>query len=239
MLKAHELIGKNFTVPVGDGFIRVIDLMGDDVSVVQAARISYGDGTKTRSGDRSLIRYLMRNQHSTPFEMCELKIHVRCPIDVFRQWIRHRTASVNEYSTRYSLAIGEKTTTRHTDWRLQSANDKQGYDDFVDQAVGDVLTKNEKTFHEMADRIYDERIKSGVAREQARKDLPLCTFTEAYWKIDVRNLMNFLRLRLDSHAQHEIRMYAGQLELIFAEWMPMTYGAFYDYVKHAHTSITE
>ena len=173
-----EILGK--TLPVLDhGHIRVIDYMGDDAAIVQAARVSYGAGTKQVHEDRGLIRYLLRNAHTTPFEMCRLKLHVRVPMDCWRQWIRHRTASVNEYSTRYSEAIADQQGTLPGEWRLQAALNKQGSEGFLDPTQGERLTAEEADFHRSARDLYQSRIDRGVAREQARKDLPLSTYTEA------------------------------------------------------------
>ena len=199
-----DILGKTFPV-LDHGHIRVIDYMGDDAAIVQAARVSYGAGTKKVHEDRGLIRYLLRNAHTTPFEMCKLKLHVRVPMDCWRQWIRHRTASVNEYSTRYSEAISDQQTTLPGEWRLQAMMNKQGSEGFLDAATGEELTRTEAEFHQAAHDLYDTRIEQGVAREQARKDLPLSTYTEAYWSIDLHNLLHFLYLRMDSHAQYEIR----------------------------------
>lgn len=216
--------------PVGpDGFVRVIDYMGGDASIVQAARVSYGAGTKKVSEDRGLIRYLMRHYHTTPFEMAEIKFHVRVPMDAWRQWIRHRTASVNEYSTRYSIAIDAKQTTAPDEWRLQSTSNKQGSGGFLDVSKGEVLSAAEASLHATLQTEYERRIEWGVAREQARKDLPLSTYTEAYWKIDLHNLLHFLRLRMDSHAQKEIRDFAYVLSNIVHLWVPDTWEAFEDY----------
>ncbi len=195
-------------IPVLDaGFVRVVDYMGDDAAIVQAARVSYGKGTKRISEDRALIRYLMRNSHTTPFEMCEIKLHVRVPMDVWRQWIRHRTASVNEYSTRYSEAIDAAQATAAGAWRLQSAGNRQGSAGVLPAEAGERLSAEEASLQRQARDVYQARIDAGVAREQARKDLPLSTYTEAYWKIDLHNLLHFLDLRMDLHAQQEIRAY--------------------------------
>ncbi len=224
-----EILGKPFKL-LDDGFIRVIDYMGDDAAVVQAARVSYGKGTKMISEDRGLIRYLIRHWHTTPFEMCELKIHVRVPMDCWRQWIRHRTANVNEYSTRYSLAIDAAQKTSPQEWRLQSTVNKQGSGQDIDDTLGNKLTDRESQLQTLSREIYNERIEKGVSREQARKDLPLSTYTEAYWKIDLHNLLHFLRLRMDSHAQKEIRDYACTIgEKIVKKWLPLTWEAFEDY----------
>lgn len=224
-----KILGKPFNV-LDDGFIRVIDYMGSDTSIVQAARVSYGKGTKKVHEDRGLIRYLMRHQHTTPFEMCEIKFHVRVPMDCWRQWIRHRTASVNEYSTRYSIAIDAAQKTKPTEWRQQSSRNKQGSELFLDEWDGVSLSDKEKKIHNELREVYDERIKLGVAREQARKDLPLSTYTEAYWKIDLHNLLHFLALRMDIHAQFEIRSYANIIgNKIVKFWCPYVWEAFLDY----------
>lgn len=259
----EELRWKKFPV-LNDGFICLVDVMGDDSSVVQAARVSYGAGTKKVSDDRGLIRYLLRHRHTTPFEMCELKFLVRVPMDCWRQWIRHRTANVNEYSTRYSHAIDSQQTTEPGGWRAQSTNNKQGSSGFVEDWPEDVvvqgyndervevrenipymmpvqLDKNEATpghflseveqrLHKAAREAYETRLKFGVAREQARKDLPLSTYTEAYWKIDLHNLLHFLGLRMDGHAQFEIREYATIMgEQIVKPLFPLVWEAFTDY----------
>ncbi len=224
-----EVLGKPFKV-LDDGFIRVIDYMGSDESIVQAARVSYGKGTKKVHEDRGLIRYLMRHHHTTPFEMCEIKFHVRVPMDCWRQWIRHRTANVNEYSTRYSVAIDSAQTTTEDEWRLQSAGNRQGSAGFAENAKGKTLTEKERYLQSLAREIYDERLKMGIAREQSRKDLPLSTYTEAYWKVDLHNLLHFLYLRMDSHAQYEIRRYAETIgHEIVAKWCPNVWEAFMDY----------
>lgn len=224
-----EILGKKFPV-LDDGFVRVIDYMGSDESIVQAARVSYGKGTKKISEDRSLIRYLLRNRHTTPFEMCEIKFHLRVPMDTWRQWIRHRTANVNEYSTRYSVAIDAAQKTKPTQWRLQAKDNKQGSDGFLSEELGSKLSKREEELQNFAREIYQERLELGVAREQARKDLPLSTYTEAYWKIDLHNLFHFLSLRMDIHAQYEIRSYANVIgNEIVARWCPIAWEAFQDY----------
>ena len=213
-----------------DGFVRVVDYMGDDSAIVQAARTSYGKGTKRRHEDRGLIRYLMRHAHTTPFEMCEIKLHVRAPMDVWRQWIRHRTASVNEYSTRYSEAIDAAQRTAPDAWRLQSAGNRQGSSGLLPPELGIRLSEEEGRLQRQARDIYEARLAAGVAREQARKELPLSTYTEAYWKIDLQNLLHFLELRMDEHAQLEIRAYANVIgEQIVARWVPITWEAFLDY----------
>lgn len=244
-----EILGVPFRV-LDDGFVRVVDYMGNDSSIVQAARVSYGTGTKRISEDRGLIRYLMRHWHTTPFEMCEIKLHVRVPMDCWRQWIRHRTANVNEYSTRYSEAIDACQKTPPEEWRLQSELNKQGSGgNVVDWPQGEgpislktddikleldtpgkYLSYQEETLQRNARDLYEERLKYGVAREQARKDLPLSTYTEAYWKVDLHNLFHFLRLRMDSHAQKEIRDYACTIgEKIVKPWCPLAWEAYMDY----------
>lgn len=231
----EAIVGQKFPV-LDDGFVRLIDFMGDDASVVQAARVSYGAGTKQLSDDRKLIRYLMRHQHTTPFEMCELKLHVRVPMDIWRQWIRHRTANVNEYSTRYSLAIDATHKTSPDQWRAQSPESKQGSAGTLPLDVGESLSRREREIQEEARAAYEERIAAGVAREQARKDLPLSTYTEAYWKIDLHNLLNFLYLRLSPTAQTEIRQYASVIGYEIARrWCPLVWEAFLDYRLGAET----
>jgi len=224
-----NLLGEKFNV-LDDGFVRIIDYMGSDVSIVQAARVSYGEGTKNIHEDRGLIRYLMRHQHTTPFEMCEIKLHVRVPMDCWRQWIRHRTANVNEYSTRYSVAIDSAQKTPVGKWRYQAKGNRQGSAGYIDIEQGKLLSEQERELHENIRKVYEERLAKGVAREQARKDLPLSTYTEAYWKIDLHNLFHFLYLRLDEHAQYEIRKYAEVIGYeIVAKWCPLAWEAFLDY----------
>jgi thymidylate synthase (FAD) len=224
-----DIIGKKLPV-LDDGFVRLVDVMGDDSSIVQAARVSYGKGTKKISEDRGLIRYLLRHRHTTPFEMCEIKLHVRVPMDCWRQWIRHRTANVNEYSTRYSIAIDAAQTTKPDAWREQGVINRQGSEGQLDVAEGERLSKQEAEFHASTRQMYQERLDAGVAREQARKDLPLSTYTEAYWKVDLHNLLHFLALRMESHAQYEIREYANTIgHQIVAQWVPMAWEAFLHY----------
>ena len=213
-----------------DGFVCLVDWMGSDSSVVQAARVSYGEGTKRVSDDRTLIRYLMRHRHTTPFEMAEIKFLVRVPMDTWRQWIRHRTASVNEYSTRYSIAIDSTYSTEPDAWRIQTKTNRQGSDGVLPTERGIELSREEREFHVAAHDLYRKRIDLGIAREQARKDLPLATYTEAYWKIDLHNLLHFLTLRMESNAQYEIRTYAKTIaEQILRPLFPVTYEAFLDY----------
>ena len=229
-------------MPVLDhGFIRVIDYMGDDTSVVQSARVSYGKGTKKVSTDAGLIRYLMRHWHSTPFEMCEIKYHVKLPIFIARQWIRHRTANVNEYSARYSILDKEFYLPEPAHLAAQSISNRQGRGEVLegDQAkeVLDLLKQDaEKTYNDyeiMLNERFDgttiDENKKGLARELARMNLTLNTYTQWYWKTDLLNLMNFLRLRADSHAQYEIRTYADIMLDTLKKWVPTTYEAFMDY----------
>ncbi|HYF52212.1 MAG TPA: FAD-dependent thymidylate synthase [Planctomycetota bacterium] len=228
-----EILGQKFKV-LDDGFVRVVDYMGSDDAIVQAARVSYGKGTKKVSEDRGLIRYLLRHRHTTPFEMCEIKFHVRVPMDCWRQWIRHRTANVNEYSTRYSVAIDASQRTEPGEWRAQSTDSKQGSAGNLEKAKGEKLSKRELELQNLSREVYNERLELGVAREQARKDLPLSTYTEAYWKVDLHNLLHFLALRMDAHAQQEIRDYASVMgNEIVARWVPHTWEAFMDYRMNA------
>lgn len=230
-----DILGQAIPV-LDDGFVRVIDYMGDDSAVVQAARVSYGTGTKRVHEDRGLIRYLLRHAHTTPFEMCELKLHVRVPMDAWRQWIRHRTANVNEYSTRYSIAIDAAQRTAPEHWRSQGTANRQGSGEFLDPATGQSLSDRERDIQNLSREVYEERIRAGVAREQARKDLPLSTYTEAYWKIDLHNLLHFLWLRMDPHAQWEIRQYANVIgNEIVAKWCPLVWEAFNDYRANSTT----
>ena len=220
---------KKFPV-LDDGFVCLVDCMGNDQAVVQAARVSYGEGTKKVSDDRTLIRYLMRHRHTTPFEMAELNFLVRVPMDCWRQWIRHRTANVNEYSTRYSIAIDAAQRTPPDAWREQSKNNRQGSEGAMCRESGQELSAEEAEFQDQARQLYERRITSGVAREQARKDLPLSTYTEAYWKNDLHNLLGFLALRMDEHAQWEIRQYARTIgDEIVRVLFPLVWEAFIDY----------
>jgi thymidylate synthase (FAD) len=223
------ILGLPFPV-LDDGFVRVVDYMGDDAAIVQAARVSYGEGTRKVHEDRGLIRYLLRHRHTTPFEMCELKLHVRVPMDTWRQWIRHRTASVNEYSTRYSVAVDAAQRTAPDAWRLQTSENRQGSSGTLGAEPGAVLSAEEAALQDRCREVYQRRLEIGVAREQARKDLPLATYTEAYWKTDLHNLLHFLALRMDAHAQEEIRAYANVIgREIVALWVPSTWEAFLDY----------
>ena len=231
----NEMLGKPFKV-LDDGFIRIIEYMGSDASIAQAARVSYGKGTTKVHEDRGLIRYLMRHRHTSPFEMCEIMFHVRIPMDSWRQWIRHRTANVNEYSTRYSIAIDACQATKPDEWRLQSQKNRQGSDALLDRKSGEDLSQKEAEIQQKAREIYNERIEKGIAREQARKDLPLSTYTEAYWKIDLHNLLHFLELRMKENTQFEIRSYAKTIGYeIVSKWCPIAWEAFLDYWYNAVT----
>lgn len=273
----EEILGK--PIPVLDhGFIRVMDYMGDDSSVVQAARVSYGRGTKRVSEDRGLIRYLMRHRHTTPFEMCEIKFHVKLPIFVARQWIRHRTANVNEYSARYSIldkefyvpdrgyledlirqrksedAVKRLSKSGQTDLfgayssrkksaviAAQSTVDKQGRDELIPEEEVEQILQRIHSESNRAHTIYQKLLgeesgnegkygKKGIARELARIVVPLNTYTQWYWKIDLHNLLRFLSLRTDVHAQYEIRVYAYKISEMVQRWVPLTWEAFEDYV---------
>jgi thymidylate synthase (FAD) len=237
-------------IPVLDhGFVRVIDYMGDDSSIVQSARVSYGKGTKKVSTDEGLIRYLMRHWHSTPFEMCEIKYHVKLPIFIARQWIRHRTANVNEYSARYSILDKEFYIPAKEQLSAQATNNRQGRGDLITGQQADEVLKilkddavrtydnYEKMLNERFDGTIIDEKKSGLARELARMNLTLNSYTQWYWKTDLLNLMNFLFLRGDSHAQYEIRVYAEKMLDTVKKWVPITHAAFLDYrVGAAHLS---
>jgi thymidylate synthase (FAD) len=229
-------------IPVLDhGFVRVVDYMGDDAAIVQAARVSYGRGTRKVSDDKGLIRYLMRHYHSTPFEMCEIKYHVKLPVFVARQWIRHRTANVNEYSARYSVLDKEFYIPAPEQLAAQSSNNRQGRGDLLtgDEAaqVLDLLKHDaEQTYRNYAwmlnegdDGTAADPDRSGLARELARMNLTLNTYTQWYWKTDLHNLMGFLRLRADSHAQYEIRVYADAMIETLDAWVPHAAEAFREY----------
>ena len=237
-------------IPVLDhGFIRVVDYMGDDTSIVQSARVSYGKGTKKVSTDEGLIKYLMRHWHSTPFEMCEIKYHVKLPIFIARQWIRHRTANVNEYSARYSILDKEFYIPNKEQLSAQSTINRQGRGDLItgDQAdevlqiLKDDATQTYGNYEKMLNERFDGTVideeKSGLARELARMNLTLNSYTQWYWKTDLLNLLNFLFLRADSHAQYEIRVYAEAMLETVKKWVPVTHSAFLDYrVGAAHIS---
>lgn len=282
----NDLRWKKYPV-LNDGFICLVDYMGDDSRIVQAARVSYGMDERGNTGsepctlccglgqdpenyqtckecdgsgygfvqdkkkDRGLIRRLMNDGHTSPFEKVKFEFLVRVPMDCWRQWIRHRTADVNEYSTRYKEAIDSQQTTLPGEWRLQSQNNKQGSSGFleewpesfqpntffkpeaIDKLPGEYLSEKEHQFHQAAIDLYQERLELGIAREQARKDLPLSNYTESYWGCNLHNIFNFLRLRMDSDAQLEIRSYANAMYEIIKQVCPIACEAFEDYVLHA------
>ncbi len=229
-------------IPVLDhGFVRVVDYMGDDSSVVQAARVSYGVGTKTALNDKALINYLMKHQHTTPFEMCDIKFHIKAPIFIARQWLRHRTASVNEYSARYSVMEKDVYIPELNEVKAQSLDNKQGRGETIDDEKKRLYISYLKEDSENAFKHYYEMINQdeegnsieegevGLAREIARGNLPLSTYTQFYWKINLHNLLHFLRLRADAHAQYEIRVYAEAILNLVKLWVPIVYNAFVEY----------
>jgi thymidylate synthase (FAD) len=235
-------------MPVLDhGFVRVVDYMGDDAAVVQAARVSYGRGTKRVSEDQGLINYLMRHRHTTPFEMCEIKYHIKLPIFVARQWIRHRTANVNEYSARYSILDNEFYLPAAKDLAAQATTNSQGRDEILTAAASRrvlaLLREDaERAYQSYAALLNDasggapiDPERPGLARELARMKLSLDFYTQWYWKIDLHNLMHFLALRADPHAQYEIRAYADVMLGALERWVPMTYAAFREYRLNAAT----
>ena len=223
------------------GFVRVVDYMGDDQAVVQAARVSYGKGTTKISEDRGLIRYLMRHRHSTPFEMCEIKLHVKLPMFIARQWIRHRTASINEYSARYSVLDKEFYIPNSKDLAVQSKSNRQGRGDILSKKASDealeILKRDAERCYETYEYLLNEKSngdiidndRDGLARELARINLTLNTYTQWYWKTNLHNLMNFIFLRADGHAQYEIRVYADIIYKIMKAWVPITAEAFKSY----------
>lgn len=225
------------------GFIRIIDYMGTDSSITQAARVSYGKGTKSVQNDKMLIRYLMKHYHTSPFEMCEIKLHVKCPIFVARQWVRHRTSNVNEYSGRYSLMSKEFYVPQSEHIKEQSKNNKQGRGETLDENIANLAKDKIDNISNNAFNVYDELLSlegkdegdKGVARELSRIILPLNTYTEFYWKIDLHNLLHFTNLRAHPHSQYEIRVYAEIILDIIKKWVPITYQAFLDYKKDAFT----
>jgi len=231
----HNLIDKEIKC-LDHGFVRLVDFMGDDSSIVQAARVSYGKGTKSVREDTTLIRYLMRHQHTSPFEMVELKFHIRLPIFVARQWIRHRTANVNEYSGRYSEMTDDFYIPEQNQIRTQDEVNKQGRSDkqIEDATARDVLQSMQQHQKDSYDE-YLNYLDKGVAREIARINLPLSSYTEWYWKIDLHNLFRFLKLRLDWHAQYEIRVYAEAIANIIKELYPISFQAFSDYILNSVT----
>lgn len=232
-LQADALLDKEYPV-LDKGFVRLVDYMGDDNAIVQAARVSYGEGTKKLHEDRGLIRYLMRHRHTTPFEMVEFKFHVKLPIFVARQWIRHRSANVNEYSGRYSVMKEEFYFPPDEDIRKQSKRNKQGRseEELPAEIRNRFLAYLQHSSKDAYDK-YEEFIGEGLARELARINLPLSLYTEWYWKIDLHNLFHFLRLRMDDHAQKEIRVYADVMAEMVKTIVPMAYEAFTDYALNA------
>ena len=220
--------------PVLDhGFVRVIDYMGDDAAICQAARVSYGKGTKSVQNDEGLIRYLMRHWHSTPFEMCEIKLHVKLPVFVARQWIRHRTANVNEYSARYSILDREFYIPAPDHVAAQSEVNNQGRGSALEgeeaARVLEILKADSTRCYDNYEAMISQEGQQGLARELARMNLPANVYTQWYWKVDLHNLFHFLRLRADPHAQYEIRVYADTMCKIVADWVPFAYRAFEDY----------
>lgn len=238
----EEILGEPIKL-LDHGFVRVVDYMGDDSAIVQAARVSYGKGTKKVNEDKGLINYLMRHWHTTPFEMCELKLHVKLPIFVARQWIRHRTANVNEYSARYSILDKEFYIPHAEHLAAQSTTNNQGREGNLDpQYAAKVLellkrdaTQCYETYQYLLNEKETDEEREGLARELARMNLPINYYTQWYWKIDLHNLMHFLRLRADSHAQYEIRVYADAIIDIMKRWVPFAYEAFCDYRLNAAT----
>ncbi|RQP04735.1 MAG: FAD-dependent thymidylate synthase [Paracoccus sp. BP8] len=225
LYKAHPVLDH--------GLVRVIDYMGDDGAITQAARVSYGRGTKSVSNDEGLIRYLMRHWHSTPFEMCEVKFHVKLPVFVARQWIRHRTANVNEYSARYSILDREFYIPAPEHLAAQSTVNNQGRGQVLegDEAarVLDLLREDAMRSYDHYEAMLSQEGQQGLARELARMNLPANVYTQWYWKVDLHNLFHFLRLRADAHAQYEIRAYAEAICGIVRDWVPFAYAAFEDY----------
>lgn len=242
----EEILGA--ALPVLDhGFVRVVDYMGDDAAVVQAARVSYGKGTRRVQEDQGLIRYLLRHRHTTPFEMCEIKYHIKLPIFVARQWIRHRTANVNEYSGRYSILDREFYIPSPEHLAAQSSSNRQGRGQVLQGEEAEsalaILKRDAEQAYEDYERLLNERAdgsvidpdRQGLARELARMNLPVNFYTQWYWKVDLHNLLHFLMLRADPHAQYEIRAYAEVMLETVKRWVPLTYQAFEDYVRGAVT----
>ena len=223
------------------GFVRVIDYMGNDTSIVQAARVSYGEGTKKSRDDKSLIFYLMRHWHSTPFEMCEIKLHVKLPVFVARQWIRHRTANVNEYSARYSILDNEFYIPKSENLASQSSSNNQGRGDVLEgeeaNKVIQILKSDSLRSYKSYEKMLSKENKKGLARELARMNLPTNIYTQWYWKTDLHNLFNFIRLRNDLHAQYEIRVYAEKIAELVKNWVPFAFEAFEQYqLNSSHLS---
>ena len=213
------------------GFVRLIDYMGDDSAIVQAARVSYGKGTKMVRQDRGLLRYLIRHRHTTPLEMCELKIHVKLPMFVARQWIRHRTANVNEISARYSVLDKEFYLPDPKDMALQSISNRQGRGETLNaeqsQIALELLKRDALQSYDTYQKLLGEEF--GLARELARMNLPVNWYTQWYWKVDLHNLLHFLSLRMDAHAQYEIRVFANAIGSLVEDWVPLVWEAFQDY----------
>lgn len=229
----QNIIGKEFRC-LDKGFVRLVDVMGDDAAIVQAARVSYGSGTKQVHEDRGLIRYLLRHLHTTPFEMVEFKFHVKLPIFVARQWIRHRTANVNEYSGRYSEMKDEFYVPERSQLRPQSVVNKQGrseesLEEHLAQEIQQGMIAQQTEQYEA----YKQLLDTGLARELARINLPLSNYTEWYWKVNLHNLFHFLRLRIDAHAQHEIQVYGLAMAEIVRTIVPIAYEAFEDYILNS------
>lgn len=224
-IQAYEdfVLQNMFTTPTG--FVRLVDYMGSEDSIVRAARVSYGKGTKTRSEDSKLIQYLLSHEHTTPFEHVNLAFHIKCPIFVWRQWIRQRTASVNEMSGRYSELPTDFANYREGEWRLQSSSNKQGSQGAVNPETGTMLTRLQDEANAAAKKAYEACLAAGVAKEQARTMLPVSTMTEAYWEIDLHNLLRWLSQRQDQHAQEEIRAYANVIAAIVAIGFPSVWQA--------------
>ncbi len=230
---ADEIVDREFKV-LNAGFVRLVDYMGGDDSIVQAARVSYGKGTKTVSDDRILLRYLLRHHHTTPFEMVELKFHVKLPIFVARQWIRHRTANVNEVSGRYSIMKDEFYVPDSQVVKKQSRRNRQGRaEEEVPPALRQKVIESLLEDQKLVYGHYEGLLEENISRELARVNLPLALYTEWYWKIDLHNLMHFLQLRMDRHAQYEIRMYAGTMAEIVRKVVPSAWEAFEDYELYA------
>ncbi len=231
----HNLIGKEIKC-LDHGFVRLVDFMGDDSSIVQSARVSYGKGTKSVREDTTLIRYLMRHQHTSPFEMVELKFHIRLPIFVARQWVRHRTANINEYSGRYSEMTDDFYVPEQSQIRTQDEVNKQGRSDKqIDDSIAKDILDSMEQHQKQSYNEYLGYLDKGLAREIARINLPLSSYTEWYWKIDLHNLFRFLKLRMDWHAQYEIRVYAEAIAGIVRELYPISYQAFSDYILNSVT----
>jgi thymidylate synthase (FAD) len=249
----EDILGKEISL-LNKGFIRVVDYMGDDNAIVQAARVSYGKGTQTLNNDEKLIRYLLRHKHTTPFEMCEIKFHIKAPIFIARQWLRHRTANVNEYSARYSVVEDDYYVPTLDNLNVQSKDNKQGRGEQLSEDYGNKVLKDMNTMSENAFKLYNDLLKGdtknaqseenesaneSIARELARIILPVNVYTQFYWKIDLHNLLHFLELRAHPHAQYEIRVYAEAMLSVLKNWLPITYNAFVDYKTNANTFSSE